>query len=123
MKILITGSRTWKNEKMIAAAIRRHIDAEFIFGDCPTGADAIAKTTCLGLPVDYEEFTADWVRLGGYAGPRRNQEMVNAKPDYAFAFRAKGTSRGTDDCVNRCRDAGIPVVLYGESADKIVRVR
>ncbi len=40
------------------------------------------------------------------AGPRRNQRMVDMKPDAAVRFPG---DRGTADCVGRCERAGVPV--------------
>jgi hypothetical protein len=62
----------------------------------------------MGLPV--ESFPADWEQYGRAAGPIRNQQMLEAKPDRVFAFHEDlEHSKGTGDMVRRARKAGVPV--------------
>jgi hypothetical protein len=119
--ILITGSRKWKDtgviRKLIISAQSKHTDRKirFIFGDCPGGADRIAYGFCLAYGVDYRRFTAHWDDLGKRAGPIRNQEMVEYRPDEAYAFREPGAlNTGTDGCINLCKKYGIKVTVFGE---------
>lgn len=107
MKILITGSRTWIDRTKIQKLMMQYRNAFFIFGDCPTGADAIAWAIAKRFKIKYKRFVAHWRIYGSSAGPIRNQEMVDYGPELAFAFRMPGKSKGTDDCINRCRAGGI----------------
>ena len=95
-------------------------NATFILGDCPTGLDAIAKSICEKFDLKYELFVADWsTHASCYcrdknvscrnAGPVRNQRMVDSRPTVGFAFRNEGPSAGTDDCIRRCFQAGVPI--------------
>jgi hypothetical protein len=88
-------------------------------GDCPTGIDSAAKAWWWDgrdrravAPDSLKEFEADWKTHGRAAGPIRNQAMVDAGADYFLAFNYN-VSRGTADCVDRCRKAGIPGRVYG----------
>ncbi len=114
---LITCSRDWKDEAAIVAALV-HADI-VIVGDCPTGADAMARAFCAVHDVPVHVHEADWKRYGNSAGPRRNHLMV----EQAIEFRDAGhlveahafirpSSRGTWDCVRRLEAAGFSVTLH-----------
>ncbi len=112
-RVLITGSRNWTDEE----SIRRLIDslpndAVVIHGACPTGADAIADRLAKARGLAVTAFEAEWESFGFAAGPLRNEEMVCVgMPTEAHAFPLPG-SRGTWDCVRRCRKKGIPVTVH-----------
>lgn len=121
MRLLICGSRGWRDEGAIEAVIRhfqamaRGLDEEFalIHGHCPEGADAQADRAGqrLGLRVgkDLIRVPADWKRYKRAAGPIRNQQMLDEQhPDVVVAFRAAGKSNGTDDMVAKGQRAGVP---------------
>lgn len=118
MRILITGSRTYSDMRALEEAIEgapRRSDGivTIVHGDCPTGADRLAKEFCTSHPGFREEaHPADWGRRGKAAGPKRNQEMVDLGADICLAFPSEG-SRGTWDCVRRARKAGIEVKVIG----------
>jgi hypothetical protein len=125
-RLLITGSRQWPDEnavwESIAMAIAENLPdggtVTVVHGGCPTGADNFAHTW-FSLPIcepDYraveEVYPADWHRLGKAAGPLRNRRMVNLGADLVLAFPlpgARSLSRGTWDCVDRARIAGLRV--------------
>lgn len=116
MRVLITGSRGWKDRDRIHDDLKDlfevHPDLVVIHGDNPQGADRIADLVCilLGIPVIREP--ALWHLYGKGAGPRRNQKMLDKHhPDLALAYRASGKSNGTDDMVSRTKNARIEVVL------------
>jgi hypothetical protein len=56
-------------------------------------------------------FPAKWDEYGKAAGPIRNQEMVDSKPDLVLAFW-DGRSPGTLDAIKRAVLAGIEVNIY-----------
>jgi len=111
MRILVTGSRRWADEDAVWMAIVNEARAEplvIVHGDCPTGADAIAKAGAEWmLDTVQEAHPADWSQGRG-AGPRRNQEMVDLGADLCLAFPL-GESPGTKDCMRRALAAGIPL--------------
>ena len=86
-------------------------DLTICVGDCPTGADRIAFDWAVTNEVPVQRFVAHWLELGRAAGPDRNQRMVDSGADLCLAFPLDG-SKGTQDCMRRARDAGIPVRDY-----------
>jgi hypothetical protein len=114
--VIVTGSRiltawekVWRElEKLLwehGALTVRH-------GGCPTGADSIANLWCASWHKSHEIcesiHDANWDDFGKAAGPIRNREMAQAGADLCLAFPL-GESRGTWNCVNECKKAGIPV--------------
>ena len=120
-RILITGSRSWKDKQVIQNAILSALQ-EFPIEDDVTvvhggahGADTIAGEVAenWGIPVEVHE--ADWRSHGVFnagAGKARNKKMVELGADLCLAFQ-KGTS-GTADCIEQARNAGIEVRVFGE---------
>lgn len=107
MRILITGSRD-ANEDEVRDTLDHEVCADdvLVHGGCSSGADLAAA--------DYpntEVWAADWDTHGKAAGPIRNQQMVDSRPDYVLAFFARGAGNGgTSDCVRRALRAGLDVV-------------
>ncbi|WP_218109079.1 DciA family protein [Streptomyces sp. LUP47B] len=136
--VLVTGSRTWDDHQAVANAlldawhdavqtVSPEVHFTVVHGDCPSGADAIAKQWAIDNRVFHHAVPADWAgpctpdcpptphrktsRRGEYcplAGHHRNQLMVDMGIDLVLAFR-RNNSRGTTDCINRAKSAGIPV--------------
>jgi hypothetical protein len=112
VRILVTGSRNWADRDAVWSALNKAASVRSIIlvhGDCPTGADAMAKAWCRTQPDVLEEaHPADWERYGKAAGPKRNQKMVDLGADICLAFPLPD-SRGTLDCMAKAEAAGIPV--------------
>lgn len=81
--------------------------AEVIHGGA-WGADRLAKEWAIANRIKATEFLADWSAYGPSAGPRRNQVMVDSKPDLVVAFPG---GKGTADAVAKARAAGIEVMV------------
>jgi hypothetical protein len=116
-RILVTGSRAWKDRLAIAQALvevinERGLPITIVHGGNQRGADQIVDDIArsVGL-MDVEVHPALWEKHGKAAGPIRNQEMVDAGADVCLAF-PMGESRGTRDCMRRAEAAGIPVINY-----------
>lgn len=117
-RLLITGSRAWTDQDTLVVALfraweelGRPRDGVLVSGACPTGADRMAEEVWGRLwhfPI--ERHPADWSK-GKVAGPERNQKMVNLGADLCVAFPLPD-SRGTRDCADRARRAGIPVHVH-----------
>jgi len=131
-RLLVTGGRDHPEAEVVWLPLwmllhRKH--AMIVgHGACETGADRYAhdwielpgqpwnreprryepKVEHLALE---ERHPADWSQLGKAAGPRRNQEMVDAGADAVFAFPTPA-SRGTLDCMARAWVRGIPVYVW-----------
>jgi hypothetical protein len=114
MVILICGSRHIDPYRALYSLLAwQHTDASgwtIIHGDAP-GADQAAKRIARDIGCWCEAFPADWVRHGKRAGPIRNQQMLDQKPDLVIACIAGRMTRGTGDMVGRARKASVPVVV------------
>ncbi|MGC4925613.1 SLOG family protein [Streptomyces sp. DT117] len=123
-RVIVTGSRDWQEIAVIRRALNEVLAVRphnqplvVVHGDCPTGADIMAKVWALttftpACTDDYERITeephpAAWHLHGRKAGPIRNQNMVNKGADLCLAFIRNG-SRGATGCANLAEAAGIP---------------
>lgn len=119
MNLIVCGSRTWRNADLLFREMdhytsRLHHDSLLILnGNCPTGADKIARDWCKFWVVPCRLFDADWDRHGKAAGPLRNGLMV-AEAGGLIAFRSSGKSSGTDDCIRQAKSKGIRCVVITE---------
>ncbi|WP_199842664.1 MULTISPECIES: DUF4326 domain-containing protein [Streptomyces] len=111
--LLVTGSRTWNDEKHMRQALNdawrawgpsNVIRPVLISGHCPEGADAMAERLWRNAGFEILTFPADWSAHGKRAGLRRNQEMVGA----AQAFRETGTQVLCTAFLDLCREPGCP---------------
>lgn len=114
-RVLVTGSRTWTNveelEKQLSLANMVHRGRMvLVHGDCPDGADAQAKAWARRNGVPDEPHRADWSQGPG-AGPWRNQQMVDSRPDIVLSFN-RGGSRGTEHCTAAAEAAGLKVLRF-----------
>lgn len=119
-RILVTGSRDWEDVQRIEAALREYhpVDPQgfdlpdqkpvLVHGDCPTGADRMARIAAGFLGWMIEAHPADWGTYGKAAGVRRNAEMVKLGADVCLAF-IKNSSRGATHTADLAEKAGIPV--------------
>src|SRR4051812_40404450 len=94
-RILVTGSRHWKNRAIVHMVLDSVGHAYgldgmvLVHGHCPTGADHWADLwgqSHVANGVVVERHPADWKGLGKAAGPVRNEEMVQTNPDLVVAF-------------------------------------
>lgn len=117
-RILITGSRDWRDQQTVYGALADLIrplpvDQEIIIvnGACPTGADHMAHEWARGYGAVIEAHPANWVRHGRAAGPRRNAEMVQLGADVCLAFIRNG-SPGATHCAALAERTGIPICRF-----------
>lgn len=127
MRVLVTGSRSWRGHEPVHAALDELLAAHpgmvLVHGACAQGVDAIADrwATLRGLPASrVERHPAQWRRYGRSAGLRRNEHMVRLGADVCLAFigecvkpgcdrpRPHG-SHGATHCADLAQAAGIPV--------------
>lgn len=121
LRILVTGSRTWTQPFAVISILdsiyaQKHPSHKMIVvhGDCPSGADRIAKNWCLNMcvvDVADEAHPVSW-GTGRRGGPLRNAHMVNLGADVCLAFVRDG-SAGASGCARFAREAGIPTVEFG----------
>ena len=125
MKILVTGSREWADEKAIEREFRKLPQGTtIVHGACPTGADSIADKLAMKFGFQIRRYPADWdgereaTGSPKAAGPKRNSKMIREEHKsgdpiaFALAFTPDlSRSRGTKDCVERAKKAGIRVQI------------
>lgn len=114
-KVLITGSRNWRNYQVIKDAIANSGCDVVIEGEA-SGADSLAREVANELGLQVRKYPAKWALYGRAAGPKRNQEMLDkehTKDDpikVCLAFPMRG-SKGTYDMIRRAEKAGIKVII------------
>ncbi len=123
--VLITGSRDWEKRYLIwhyLTEIRiMNGNMTVVHGDCPTGADRMAREWCesmnkwhQGKVVEEERHPARWDLYGKRAGFLRNKFMAELGADICLAFN-RNRSLGTSHCVNCAREEGIPVLEFTDA--------
>jgi len=122
IRILVSGSRDWKDRPTIALAISSYLRSvgtsiggaypfPVVIHGAARGADRLADEIALGwgwTPERHPVTPADWDQFGKAAGHRRNRLMVELGADVLLAFPL-GESKGTRGCMRLARAAGIPV--------------
>ena len=116
MKILVTGSRHWKGERIhvISRALQDNTNpGDIVIAGGAPGVDTLAVEAAQALGLRTVVIPAEWDRLGKRAGPIRNSEMLSFWPDKVLAFHENlQESRGTKDCVQKAKAKGYVVKLY-----------
>ena len=116
IRVLVCGSREWKNYKSIIAELRRIQDkaniSVLIEGES-RGADKLAGVAASELGIKVLPFPANWKKYGLAAGPIRNRQMLEeGKPDLVIAFhRDFETSKGTKNMVIQAKRKKIKVII------------
>jgi len=110
-RIAIVGSRNYpdKEHMMKTAAVYCQHAAEIISGGA-RGPDRWAEELARVLRKPMKVLKPNWRKYGVSAGPRRNQQIVDAC-DVVIAFW-DGESRGTADTIAKARAAGKPVFEF-----------
>jgi hypothetical protein len=112
MKVLVCGDRFWTDKDKIRARLAQLPAGTIILHGAARGADSIAAGIAQSLGFEVRAFPADWNKHGKAAGPIRNREMLNEKPDLVIAFHPNlAQSKGTKDTVGEAKRRGIPVEL------------
>lgn len=110
---ILTGSRKysdWPKVNETMQELHDHCEGQLFVrvGDCSTGLDEWVRIWCERNSVPYKEYTAYWHEHGKAAGPIRNGEMVADGGEVCIAF-PDDESKGTRDCAEKAKAAGIPV--------------
>lgn len=113
-RILITGSRDWRDYHTIRKTLSGHPPGAVVVHGAATGADHMARSAALSLGYIEEPHFPDYSMYPPSDAPKkRNQDMVDLGADVCLAFPTP-SSRGTWDCVNRAKAAGIPIEVVHE---------
>lgn len=128
VRLIISGDRNWNcddlSRRVVAQLVERFgADLILVHGDA-RGVDDAFAAACQARGVVHEPHPARWDDIGKGAGPRRNQEMIDAGVDFVIAVhRNLAWSRGTRDLVKRSLKAGIPVYLIDSEDGEPRRIR
>lgn len=119
MRLLICGSRFWKNKQLIKTVLQEILYnsvIECIVEGEAKGADSMGRELAEELGIPVLKFPADWQHHGKAAGYIRNQQMIiEAKPDFILAFHNDITnSKGTKDMIKQAIKYKIPYRIITE---------
>ena len=115
--ILVTGDRNWipynathfGTIQKILYGFRKH--HPIIVHGAARGVDSIADYHARQLGYEVRPHPAEWDKYHKAAGPIRNTEMLQEKPDLVLAFHNDlVNSKGTKNMVNQAVKAGIPTI-------------
>ena len=111
MRILICGSRDYRDAKQIYRWMENLPKDTIIIEGEAKGADTIAWVCASILGLEYLPFIADWNKLGKSAGPIRNQRMLDeGKPHWVVWFHKDlDASKGTKHMIEIAKTAGVNV--------------
>lgn len=122
---LIGGSREFEDKKVFGEVMADNLLAPsltyelvIVSGGC-RGVDTMAREYALSKGLQLKEFKPDWKKYGRAAGPKRNDEMTAYMAEHGRGwseghalFFWDGESRGTKQCIESARKAGIPVRIW-----------
>ena len=119
MRILVCGSREWKDKEAIKLAIIEECNRSkqpspmhvYIINGAARGADELSSEVAEELGLMLQEFPAAWGCHGRAAGPIRNAEMLRTKPDVVLAFW-DGKSKGTKNMIKQAQDAKVRTRIF-----------
>lgn len=131
LRILICGTRTVFGENVIDDAVSRSrwngLITRVVSGGQKRydrkqrtyyGADYWGERWAFARDIPVDRYPADWNKHGKYAGPIRNQQMIDTNPDGVIAIW-DGQSADTRDLISRAEVAGIEVFVYQYEVENV----
>lgn len=110
---LICGDRDWEDRLAVRKVIDTFKQDDVVIHGDARGADRFADQEARIVELIVIPVPAMWEDYGKSAGPRRNQMMLEMRPDAVIYFHDDlDSSRGTKDMVLRARSAGIPTYSH-----------
>jgi len=110
MRVLICGGRDYSDVEtafnFLNGFHQENKITEIIEGGA-RGADSIGRQWGKANGIKITTCYADWNKYGRAAGPKRNQVMLELKPDFVIAFPG---GKGTADMIKRSENASLKVV-------------
>jgi hypothetical protein len=112
----ITGGRRFPDEKFVWDTLTDFMISSgplkaMVNGMAPRGVDLFAYNWAKSVELEVRQFPADWDALGEFAGPIRNQQMIDDNKDMEVLLIFPGNS-GTLDMMRRARKAKLQRVFY-----------
>ncbi|MFA5436426.1 MAG: SLOG family protein [Candidatus Neomarinimicrobiota bacterium] len=120
--LLVCGGRYFSDEELMLEWLSKLQPSAVIHGGA-SGADNQAGSVARAMGIPVTVYPANWKKYGRSAGPRRNQEMLEALRDAALAgwtvkVLAMPGGKGTADMVRRATEARFEVVGPGVEQQK-----
>ena len=112
MKLIIAGTRTFDNYKLLKESVLKNInisDIEEIVSGTAKGADSLGELFAFENDIPVKRFPANWEKYGKSAGYRRNVEMAEYG-DTLIAFW-DGVSKGTLHMINIAKNKNLKVFV------------
>lgn len=122
MRVIIAGSRTIIDQKVVLRAIRianqiiPTVEIDEVLSGCAQGVDFIGEAWGHDSGLVVRRFPADWNKWGKAAGFRRNAEM--AKQADALIAVWDGKSKGTKHMIDHAIGEGLIVYIHGTAGLK-----
>ena len=115
-KVLICGDRNWDNVEVIEEFVSLlNANTVVIQGEA-RGADTIARDAAKKRGLTVLSFPANWSKHHKAAGPIRNREMLQEKPNLVVGFHNNiFDSKGTKDMISVSRTKGVPYMVISSS--------
>jgi SLOG family YspA-like protein len=117
--VLVTGDRNWSLDNACQAEVIENLMKNYyevgqpvrIVHGAARGVDSMADYYAVEYSLEVVRYPAEWDQYGRAAGPIRNRQMLDEKPNLVVAFHDDlRASKGTKDMVNQALKAGITVV-------------
>lgn len=109
MKIIVCGGRNYTDKSFVFECLDELNATGFIdqiINGGANGADAWAELWAKERGKDCVTIPANWLKFGNQAGPIRNAQMIQMKPDLVVAFPG---GKGTANMARQAVSAGIEV--------------
>lgn len=107
MRVIVCGGRDFDDREFLFKTLNR-LNVEFsfdvIYEGGAKGADTFAREWAKEANIPVQTFHAEWDKYGSKAGPIRNLQMLDQKPDLVIGFAG---GRGTDHMLKIARKAGV----------------
>lgn len=110
MTVIVTGSRDWRDDALIAEALGQ-LRPRLVVQGGAKGADDLAACWARASGIEVRTFAANWKRHGRRAGILRNVEMLEAYPNATVVAFSLGTP-GTEHMIRDANRRGHVVLIY-----------
>jgi len=111
MKVVVAGSRSIVDEKIVADAIEASgFDVTEVISGGARGVDSLGEEWAKARGIKVSRFPADWKTYGRGAGMIRNSLMLEEAEAVVAVW--DGESRGTLDMMRKTKKAGKPLFVW-----------
>ncbi len=104
MKVIIAGSRSFRDRKLLASVMDEYVNGVnnvIVLSGGALGADRLGEDWAYSRRLTYQIYHPDWEAHGKAAGPLRNREMARDATDCVVFW--DGKSLGTKSMIEIAR--------------------